>query len=225
MAMQGVDGQAVESGDLSGLNPSRFMPVSTITSQARSGRYLLPARDLLDRIEAGPRAKRVQRCLVVRPDAVEHDQARAFGQIAQSASASAQVETKKSRQPASSRAVDCLPRAQAVAVGLDRSARGRRPPVRPASASSPGSRTVDGQAQRAVHEPGRNPPYPPRRELRLGLLPVATVELLDCKVEPAGPRQLALTLHASRMASAAGRSSSRRNSGRRDAPADRMPKR
>ena len=100
MAVQRVDGEAVER---SRSRRAKAEPVHAGIDHHVAGaarRDFLPPRDLFERVEARPGARRQRGFGIVRTDAVQHEQAAPSGK-SPSASASAQVDTKKSRQPAS----------------------------------------------------------------------------------------------------------------------------
>ena len=125
MAVQRVDRQAVEHTDLGRPQPE---PVHAgvdhhVAGAARSD--FLPASDLLDRVQARPRGQPQRRLDIVRPDAVQHDEADVLRQIAKRLGfrpgrheeiAAAGFDQRFRR----------FARAEAIAVGLDRGA-GRDP--------------------------------------------------------------------------------------------------
>ena len=148
--MQRVDRQAVERARLLRPQPKPVHAgVDHHVARAARGRFpatARPARRVEHRARGDCSARRRHRA---RRRAARPIQRRPASRP--SASASAQVETKKSRQPASASASTVSPRAKPIAVGLD-----RRPRSRPGAILQPAPvglerGAVERQAKRVVH--------------------------------------------------------------------------
>ena len=81
VAVQRLDREAVEHADLRRPETEAVDAGVDHDVAGAPGRDLLPARDLFDRVEAGPSLKLQRRLAVVGPDAVKNDQAGALRQL------------------------------------------------------------------------------------------------------------------------------------------------
>ena len=178
-----------------GRRPRRLMPVSIITSQARPGAICFQRATCSIVLRHGPSLNVQRRLAIVGPDAVKNDQAGALRKLSErfrlGPGGYEEVPATRFEQR-----FHGLARAEAVAVGLDRRARGHsRTLLEPAPVGLERG-AVDGQAQRIDAWPRRNGATRARRDSPSRLSQFRPSNARSTS-STGSSRQWALTLHAS----------------------------